>query len=141
MENHFRGLFCISKLQSSRRWDESDFCRKHYDHTDTVGPFEDTEFPQRKIYLDIIPKIVKSLCDVQYWANSPWGGAEIANDTTIGDIHQWDGKFISITTSKAYLTHSSMARQIPLLPELQESLRTLHLRVRHARFPRHAHRQ
>ncbi|KUJ17064.1 uncharacterized protein LY89DRAFT_646183 [Mollisia scopiformis] len=47
------------------------------------------EFPQRKIY-----KIVERLCpDVQYWANSPWGGAKEANDPTIGDIHQWDGTF------------------------------------------------
>lgn len=69
------------------------FDRKHYDHTDTIGPFDDSEFPQRKLYLDIIPKIVKELCPgIQYWPNSPWGGKEKANDPTVGDIHQWDGK-------------------------------------------------
>lgn len=68
--------------------------RKNYDHLDVDGPFEDTEFPQRKIYLDAIPKIAKELCpDVQYWPSSPWGGAKIANDLTVGDVHQWDGKF------------------------------------------------
>lgn len=67
--------------------------RKHYDHTDTVGPYEDTEFPQRKIYLDIIPKVLEELCpEIQYWPNSPWGGKEAANDPTVGDIHQWGGE-------------------------------------------------
>jgi beta-mannosidase len=57
-----------------------------------LGPFHDTDFPQREIYLDIIPNAVKMLCpEVQYWPNSPWGGAEEANDPTVGDLHQWDG--------------------------------------------------
>ena len=70
-----------------------DLHRKFYDHEDTVGPFKGTDFPQREIYLEIIPNAVKRLCpDVEYWPNSPWGGAEEANDPTIGDIHQWDGR-------------------------------------------------
>lgn len=53
------------------------------------GPFDDTVFPARKIYLDLLPKTAQRLCpDVPYWANSPWGGAT-TNDVTIGDIHQW----------------------------------------------------
>ena len=62
-----------------------------YDFKDVKGPFEHTEFPQRKIYLDLLSDVVSELCpNVQYWANSPWGveGAN-ANDPTVGDIHQW----------------------------------------------------
>ncbi|RDL29715.1 uncharacterized protein BP5553_10695 [Venustampulla echinocandica] len=84
--------------------------KKHYDHTDTVGPFEDTDFPQRKIYLDIIPKMVEELCpDIQYWPNSPWGGKEKANDPTVGDIHQWDvwhGK------SRSYQDYASLSGRL-----------------------------
>lgn len=64
-----------------------------YDHDDVTGPFDDKPFPQRKIYLDILPKIANKIApNVQYWANSPWGGST-ANDPTQGDIHQWRGKF------------------------------------------------
>lgn len=63
-----------------------------YDHEDLTGPFENTSFPQRKIYLDILPKVAHKLApSTPYWANSPWGGLT-ANDETIGDIHQWDGR-------------------------------------------------
>ncbi|KAJ9136624.1 Beta-mannosidase-like protein [Pleurostoma richardsiae] len=66
-----------------------DFDGIQYDHYDTVGPFDDKPFPQRKIYLEVLPKVAARLCpDVFYWANSPYGGA-IANDATVGDIHQW----------------------------------------------------
>jgi len=63
--------------------------RIEYDRSDTA-PFDNKPFPQRKIYLDLIPKIIARLCpNVPYWANSPFGGAS-ANDRTVGDIHQWD---------------------------------------------------
>lgn len=63
-----------------------------YDHDDVTGPFDDKPFPQRKIYLDILSKIASEIApNVQYWANSPWGGTT-ANDPTQGDIHQWRGK-------------------------------------------------
>ncbi|CAK7205393.1 hypothetical protein SEUCBS139899_008164 [Sporothrix eucalyptigena] len=66
------------------------FQKLDYDHDDMVGPFDDTPFPQRKIYLDTIPRLAEKLCpNVPYWANSPFGGAE-ANDLTVGDIHQWN---------------------------------------------------
>jgi beta-mannosidase len=95
----------------------SDFHRKHYDHTDVTGPFDDTEFPQRKIYLDIIPKIAGELCpNVQYWANSPWGGPENANDLTIGDVHQWDGKLNTCTIQSS--DFCSMAWKVTLLSRL-----------------------
>ena len=61
-----------------------------YDPKDTKGPFLDTSFPQREIYLNILPSVAAALApDIPYWPNSPWGGAE-ANDPTVGDIHQWD---------------------------------------------------
>ncbi|CAK7211326.1 hypothetical protein SBRCBS47491_001086 [Sporothrix bragantina] len=66
------------------------FQKLDYDHNDMTGPFDDTPFPQRKIYLDTIPRLAEKLCpNVPYWANSPFGGDE-ANDLTVGDIHQWN---------------------------------------------------
>ncbi|CAK7237609.1 hypothetical protein SBRCBS47491_010042 [Sporothrix bragantina] len=68
-----------------------------YDHADTKGPFPaDKPFPQRAIYLDILPKVAAKIAPTTfYWANSPWSapdadgkGAE-ANDLTRGDVHQW----------------------------------------------------
>ncbi|KIW42675.1 uncharacterized protein PV06_06201 [Exophiala oligosperma] len=60
-----------------------------YDFSDLTGPFEDTAFPQRKIYLQLLPEISQRLApEIQYWPSSPWGG-KAANDTTGGDIHQW----------------------------------------------------
>jgi beta-mannosidase len=60
-----------------------------YDFADVDGPFEDTNFPQRKIYLRLLPEISQRLApEIQYWPSSPWGGKS-ANDTTGGDIHQW----------------------------------------------------
>ncbi|KAH8888054.1 family 2 glycosyl hydrolase [Thozetella sp. PMI_491] len=68
----------------------ADWDKKKYDHSDLEGPFDGTEFPQRKIYLDLLPKLTTKLCpNVIYWANSPFGGKEEHNDRTVGDIHQW----------------------------------------------------
>ncbi|EXJ80112.1 hypothetical protein A1O1_08254 [Capronia coronata CBS 617.96] len=62
-----------------------------YDHEDTQGPFEGKGFPQREIYLRILPEIVREVApSITYWANSPWGGKKEANDLTVGDIHQWE---------------------------------------------------
>ncbi|SPO01822.1 related to beta-mannosidase [Cephalotrichum gorgonifer] len=67
----------------------ADFDKVEYDHSDLTGPFDDKPFPQRKIYLSLLPPIAARLCpDVPYWANSPYGGP-IANDPTIGDVHAW----------------------------------------------------
>ncbi|KJR86095.1 beta-mannosidase [Sporothrix schenckii 1099-18] len=64
-----------------------------YDHSDVRGPYPaGGAFPQRTIYLDILPKLAARLCpETFYWANSPWspGGLD-ANDLTRGDVHQWD---------------------------------------------------
>lgn len=60
-----------------------------YDFADLKGPYEDTAFPQRKIYLQILPEISQRLApEIKYWPSSPWGGKS-AYDTTGGDIHQW----------------------------------------------------
>ncbi|KAM6484874.1 glycoside hydrolase superfamily [Trichoderma sp. SZMC 28011] len=60
-----------------------------YDRDNITGPWDGKPFSHRKIYLDILPNIAAKLApETQYWANSPYGGAT-ANDTTIGDIHQW----------------------------------------------------
>jgi beta-mannosidase len=62
---------------------------KKYDHHDLTGPFEKSEFPQRKIFQEVIPRVAeKHGVHSQYWPNSPWGGSP-ANDVTIGDVHQW----------------------------------------------------
>ncbi|OAL44507.1 glycoside hydrolase [Pyrenochaeta sp. DS3sAY3a] len=67
----------------------ADWDKVKYDHSDTTGPFLDTPFPQREIYLKILPSVVEDLApSVEYWPSSPWGGSS-ANDTTVGDIHQW----------------------------------------------------
>ncbi|KAI0002669.1 glycoside hydrolase superfamily [Xylariaceae sp. FL0662B] len=61
-----------------------------YDHEDLTGPFDDQPFPQRKIYLETLPRVVNKLCpNVIYYPNSPWGGKTWVNDLTVGDVHQW----------------------------------------------------
>lgn len=67
---------------------------KPYDLDDLTGPFDKTDFPQRQIYLDLLPKAAAEFAPAtQYWANSPFSGKGLAaNDLTVGDIHQWDGK-------------------------------------------------
>ena len=62
-----------------------------FDIDDLKGPFEDKPFPQRKIYLQLLPEIAARLApNVTYWANSPWGaGGKDSNDLTVGDMHLW----------------------------------------------------
>ncbi|EXJ81605.1 hypothetical protein A1O1_07670 [Capronia coronata CBS 617.96] len=71
-----------------------DFFGSPYDFSDHDGPFpDDGPFPQRKIYLQLLPDVCKKLCpEIQYWPSSPWGdsGAGRSNDVTVGDIHQWE---------------------------------------------------
>ncbi|PVH82573.1 glycoside hydrolase family 2 protein, partial [Cadophora sp. DSE1049] len=58
---------------------------------DTKGPFENTSFPQRKIYFEILPAIAAELApNVPYWVNSPWGGKTSSNDPTVGNVHEWN---------------------------------------------------
>lgn len=69
-----------------------DWEKVEYDHGDTKGPFPaGGAFPQRAIYLEILPKLAARLAsETFYWASSPWspGGLE-ANNLTRGDVHQW----------------------------------------------------
>ena len=76
-----------------------------FDPTDTKGPFEETAVPQRLIYMKIWPDITKELTPhIPYWPTSPFGG-DPTNDPTIGDVHQWNGKFdLSITISAVLKT-------------------------------------
>lgn len=62
-----------------------------FDFSDLTGPFEDKPFPQRKIYLQLLPEVASRLApNITYWANSPWGaGDQPASDLTVGDVHQW----------------------------------------------------
>jgi beta-mannosidase len=87
-----------------------------YDHHDVKGPFLDKPFEWREIYLGVLPKVVKEVAPgVQYWPSSPWGG-DTANDLTVGDVHQWDGKSISIfSRPQAKLTTSQVwhGKQLP----------------------------
>jgi len=62
-----------------------------FDFADLEGPFEDKPFPQRKIYLQLLPEVASRLApNIPYWANSPWSaGDQPASDYTVGDVHQW----------------------------------------------------
>lgn len=63
-----------------------------WDPTDD-GPWDDTTFPARLIYERTLPDVIQRLGrDVPYVCSSPFGGAENANDPTIGDVHIWDGR-------------------------------------------------
>lgn len=63
-----------------------------FDHFETDGPFDDKPFPQRKIYLDLLPKVARALApDTIYWPNSPYKGNP-SDDPTMGDAHVWEGQ-------------------------------------------------
>ncbi|KAL6690511.1 glycoside hydrolase superfamily [Trichoderma pleuroticola] len=68
-----------------------DWFHVEYDYADHKGPFEDQPFPQRKIFLQLLPEICKRLCpEVQYWPSSPWGEqGKNSLDPNFGDLHQW----------------------------------------------------
>jgi beta-mannosidase len=63
-----------------------------YDPSDQEGPWDQTNFPARKIYERVLPEICERLAgDVPYWRSSPYGG-KTSNDLTVGDTHIWDGE-------------------------------------------------
>lgn len=68
-----------------------DWLGPKFDFADLTGPFEDKPFPQRKIYLQVLPEVAARLApNITYWANSPWGaGEQPSSDLTVGDVHQW----------------------------------------------------
>jgi beta-mannosidase len=65
-----------------------------YDRSDQTGPWDHTGFPARQIYERVLPDVCERLAgDVPYWRSSPYGGPEKeSNDTTVGDVHIWDGE-------------------------------------------------
>lgn len=51
-------------------------------------------FPARYIYEKILVDVTRELVpDTYYHFSSPWGGKD-TKDPTVGDIHQWNGKFV-----------------------------------------------
>ncbi|GLV57721.1 beta-mannosidase [Dictyobacter sp. S3.2.2.5] len=51
--------------------------------------FEQTEFPARAIYEQLLPAVCADLDSTRpYWPGSPYGGAS-SSDPTVGDIHVW----------------------------------------------------
>lgn len=51
-------------------------------------------FPARYIYEKLLPDITaEEVPNVAYWPSSPFSKGEICNDLTIGDVHQWNGKY------------------------------------------------
>lgn len=69
-------------------------CGWELDMTDEKGPWDKTDFPAREIYERLFPSLVADLGgDVPYWRSSPYGGT-FSNDTTVGDTHIWDGKYL-----------------------------------------------
>lgn len=51
-----------------------------------------TDFPARYIYEKLLPSVVRKLSpDTFYHPGSPWGEGKLTSDTTVGDLHQWNG--------------------------------------------------
>lgn len=63
----------------------------NYDFLDHEAPFNNKPFPQREIFLNLLPEVCSRLAPTtQYWPSSPWGDAgKNSNDLTFGDVHQW----------------------------------------------------
>ena len=65
------------------KWDSRDKDPEHWLETD---------FPARYIYEKLLPELVGRYAPgVFYHPGSPWGGDKPTRDTTVGDIHQWNG--------------------------------------------------
>lgn len=55
-----------------------------------------TDFPARYIYEKLLPEVVHELSpNTFYHPGSPWGDGKRTSDPTVGDLHQWNGKFIN----------------------------------------------
>ena len=65
-------------------WDPSD---------DDPDHWLNTNFPARYLYEKLLPDLVAAHAPgVFYHPGSPWGKGKPTADTTVGDIHQWNGK-------------------------------------------------
>lgn len=53
-----------------------------------------TDFPARYIYEKLLPSVVYELSpSTFYHPGSPWGDGKITSDRTVGDLHQWNGRY------------------------------------------------
>jgi beta-mannosidase len=77
----------------------------NYDLSDTTGPWENTPLPHRLLYMKLWPDIIAELDpETFYWPSSPWGlNGKEANDPTVGDLHQWNGKIHSTCNVATYI--------------------------------------
>jgi beta-mannosidase len=67
-----------------------------YDTDKDPNSWLKSSFPARYIYEYLLPKVVEEECPgLPYHPSSPWGGGKHTTDSTIGDIHQWDGIYPS----------------------------------------------
>lgn len=85
-----------------------------YDASQPEGEWRNSSFPSRWLYEKVFPNVVRDVCNgntgaeigqagidgtgVVYWPGSPWGG-EDSTDRTVGDIHQWNSKFLPFLPS------------------------------------------
>jgi beta-mannosidase len=86
-----------------------------------------TDFPARYIYEHLLPKAVQKIIPSAYYhPGSPWGDGKITSDPTVGDMHQWNGRYRSVTIRCCQLIEStSMARYTGEIPNLRYSWRPL----------------
>jgi hypothetical protein len=53
-----------------------------------------TNFPARFIYEKLLPEVVAEYCPTTFYhPGSPWGDGKKSSDPTVGDMHQWNGKY------------------------------------------------
>lgn len=54
-----------------------------------------TNFPARYIYEKLLPEVVaENSPSTFYHPGSPWGDGKKSSDTTVGDMHQWNGMLL-----------------------------------------------
>ncbi|KAH6719261.1 glycoside hydrolase family 2 protein [Leptodontidium sp. MPI-SDFR-AT-0119] len=103
-----------------------------YDIEDQEGPWDNTNFPARKIYERVLPEVCERLAgDVPYWRSSPYGG-KTSNDVAVGDTHIWDvwhGPMAPYQDYKAYTSRFVSEFGFESAP----SIRTLHKAITNPR--------
>lgn len=56
-----------------------------------------TDFSARYIYEKLLPDVVKEYASNTYYhPGSPWGGGKRTSDPTVGDLHQWNGMYLTL---------------------------------------------
>ncbi|KAL5495319.1 hypothetical protein ACEPAI_782 [Sanghuangporus weigelae] len=69
------------------------FCGNNEDYQQILQWDVETDFPARRIYEEVLPKVVSSFTkdEVPYHRGSPYGGKGWDTaDPTVGDVHQWN---------------------------------------------------